>query len=41
MKINPVCQKCFIVNIIFDFDELPMNCLNCGNPLEGLDESNS
>lgn len=32
-KINPVCPKCLLTNIIFNFDRLPKKCQFCGADL--------
>lgn len=30
MSIEPTCPKCHLVNIIFDFHKLPLDCQFCG-----------
>lgn len=38
VKINPECPKCNLINILFDFHKLPMNCIYCGADLEEENE---
>lgn len=34
-EIESRCPKCYLINIIFEDDSLPMKCQFCGAALEG------